>query len=418
MSHLVQCITTWCKLTNYPAVERCGTMDLKIPSGLLYATRLVRAGRLGEATAAIQRALSGDGPDGHRAAAAAGGSVIEGVARVIDVDADPTPLKQAANSDRFSATAPAPAEETGQFVAGTYTNHAGTREYKTYIPALYHGQPLPLLVMLHGCKQDPDDFALGTRMNALADEHGFVVVYPKQAREANVSHCWNWFQAKDQQRGEGEPSLIAGITRAVMDTYHLDRRRVYVAGLSAGGAMAAIMATTYPDVYAAAGIHSGLAYAAAGDLPSAVAAMRGETSKRSRHKRRDAFHRKVPTIVFHGDRDKTVHPNNGDQVIAHASSPRSNVRPDASAEGESTVETGWMSGRTYTRKIYQDRSRRSIVEQWIVHGAGHAWSGGSANGSFSDPKGPDASREMLRFFLQHEITEEERSRWSEQSGAE
>jgi poly(hydroxyalkanoate) depolymerase family esterase len=236
-------------------------------------------------------------------------------------------------------------------------------------------------------------------MNALAEEHGFIVVYPGQANKANVSKCWNWFQAEHQQRDRGEPSLVAGITRQVLSAYAADGRRVYVAGLSAGGAMAAVMGATYPDVYAAVGIHSGLAYAAACDMPSAFAAMRGEGSKRAQP---NGSARAVPTIVFHGDSDTTVHPNNGDEVIAQASPDVTSASPEEFVQR--TVEHGSVGGRTYTRMIYRDAVGTAVMEQWLVHGAGHAWSGGSAKGSFSDPAGPDASREMLRFFLSHRIT--------------
>ena len=282
----------------------------------------------------------------------------------------------------------------------SYANGAGVREYKIYIPAGYDGQARPLIVMLHGCKQDPDDFAAATRMNALAEEYGLLVVYPRQAQEANGSECWNWFEPKHQQRDRGEPSLIAGITREVVSAYGLDARRVYVAGLSAGGAMAAVMGTTYPDVYAAVGIHSGLAYEAARDVPSAFAAMRGEGPKRGKRKSRmDASLRRVPTIVFHGDSDTTVHPSNGDELIAQAS-----PVPSASKTGENAfVERGEMGGRAYTRTTHRDTAGNPVMEQWLIHGAAHAWCGGSTEGSFSDPTGPDASREMLRFFLQHAI---------------
>lgn len=378
-------------------------MKLQLASVLMDATRLVRGGKLKEATAAIQRALGGHARPERAPRVDSGPAVIEGTARVVHVE--PRRTAHAADHGQFAPRAPAaPAPgEGGRFLTSTYTNHAGTLEYKTYIPSAYQGQALPVVVMLHGCKQDPDDFAAGTRMNELAEEHKFVVVYPMQSNKANVSHCWNWFQAKDQRRDHGEPSLIAGITRKVIDDYRLDTRRVYVAGLSAGGAMAAVMGTTYPDVYAAAGVHSGLAYAAARDVPSAFAAMRGDVSKRARPKSAaDPSVRSVPTIVFHGDRDMTVHPKNGDHVIAEASPPPSEkVDVSSDAQAGATVENGKASGRAYTRTTYRDAAGQPVVEHWVVHGAGHAWSGGSANGSFSDPKGPDASREMLRFFLQH-----------------
>jgi poly(hydroxyalkanoate) depolymerase family esterase len=377
-------------------------MKLQIAAALMEATRLVRGGKLMEATAAIQRALGGHARPAGVARVNPAAAVIEGTARV--VHAEPSRSAHAADQPQFAAPVPG---KGGRFLTRTYTNHAGTLEYKTYIPAAYHGQTLPLVVMLHGCKQDPDDFAAGTCMNLLAEEHGFLVVYPKQTSNANVSQCWNWFQGKDQRRDQGEPSLIAGITRKVIDEYRLDARHVYVAGLSAGGAMAAIMGTTYPDIYAAAGVHSGLAYAAARDVPSAFAAMRGEGSKGARHALpREATTRAVPTIVFHGDRDMTVHPKNGDHVIAQASAPSTeqNLGPGIEEQAGTTVENAKAGGRAYTRTTYRNAAGEPVIEHWVVHGAGHAWSGGSANGSFTDPKGPDASREMLRFFLQHALS--------------
>lgn len=281
----------------------------------------------------------------------------------------------------------------GRFVLARYTNPSGTRAYKTYIPARDEGQARPLVVMLHGCKQNPDDFAAGTRMNELADEMGFIVAYPEQACAANASRCWNWFQAADQQRDDGEPSLIAGITRDVIARYNADPGRVYVAGLSAGGAMAAIMGHTYPDLYAAIGIHSGLAYAAARDIPSALAAMRGR-SFRSDPGCAESTFQAVPTIVFHGDLDTTVHSSNGAQVIAQATPAGEDLVTAAVAP--QSVEKGEESGRRYTRTV---SAGKPALEHWLVHGAGHAWSGGSVNGSYTDPLGPDASRAMLRFFL-------------------
>jgi poly(hydroxyalkanoate) depolymerase family esterase len=284
-------------------------------------------------------------------------------------------------------------KRAGRFVRAVYTNRAGARAYKTYIPALDEGKRWPLVVMLHGCKQNPDDFAAGTRMNELADEIGFIVAYPEQAIGANFSRCWNWFKSANQERDHGEPSLIAGITREVIARYDVDPRRVYIAGLSAGGAMAAIMGHAYPDLYAAVGIHSGLPYAAARDLPSALAAMRGLNATLDPRYHAAAF-QTVPTIVFHGDLDTTVHARNGERVIAQAS-PATNGR----AAATQMVEKGEASGRRYTRTTQADASGKTALEHWLVHGTGHAWSGGSPKGSFTDPRGPDATRAMLSFFL-------------------
>jgi poly(hydroxyalkanoate) depolymerase family esterase len=295
-------------------------------------------------------------------------------------------------------TSDASSSPAGQFVDGVYTNAAGTRSYKLYIPSGYAGQALPLVVMLHGCTQTATDFALGTRMNVFAEGEIFLVVYPEQAAAANRSRCWNWFQAAEQQRGAGEPSLIAGITQHIMSAYHVDSSRVYVAGLSAGGAMAAIMAATYPDLYAALGVHSGLAYGAAHDLPSAFAAME-EQAPESAQPPAEA----VPLIVFHGDRDPTVAPANADCLIdqwlqANGLGPHSAGRPAHDA----TVQRGQVpGGHAYTRMIYHDAGGRAMAERWIVHQAKHAWSGGSPGGSYTDPRGPDASAEMIRFFREH-----------------
>src|SRR5260370_12525202 len=132
----------------------------------------------------------------------------------------------------------------GQFIEATYSNPAGTRAYKLYIPSGYHGQALPLIVMLHGCTQSPDDFAAGTRMNLIAEEHACLVVYPAQSSEANAAKCWNWFRPSHQRRNQGEPSLIAGITRQVMHDYPVDPQRVHIGELSASVATPPIFGGT------------------------------------------------------------------------------------------------------------------------------------------------------------------------------
>ena len=247
-------------------------------------------------------------------------------------------------------------------------------------------------VMLHGCTQSADDFAAGTRMNFIAEDNECFVVYPEQPSAANASKCWNWFRPGDQAREEGEPSLIAGITRQVVECHDVDPTRVYVAGLSAGGAAAAIMGNAYPDLYAAIGVHSGLACGSAYDLPSALSAMRGTGKDMARR----ATAPLTPTIVFHGDRDTTVHPNNGARVMAQAGG-------DAVAAMRTEHKTS-PQGDSFTRSVHLHEDGLSVLELWELHGAGHAWSAGSPAGSFTSPDGPDASREMMRFFLQHRLS--------------
>ena len=295
------------------------------------------------------------------------------------------------------------AEAQGEFLTRSFSNDAGKRSYKLYVPSSYSSaskQPAPLVVMLHGCTQSPDDFAAGTRMNALAERHGFLVVYPAQSPNANGSRCWNWFRGDDQRRDRGEPSLIAGITREVAAGYRIDERCIYVAGLSAGAAMAVILGTTYPDIYSAVGAHSGLPFGAAHDVPSAFAAMKGSRSPARRSSplggppAPPAGNQPVPTIVFHGDSDQTVVARNGDAIVEQASV----GFPGQAALRASVIDGETSSGRTYRRAVYADPDGHPVVEHWLLHGAGHAWSGGSSDGTFTDGSGPDASAEMIRFF--------------------
>jgi poly(hydroxyalkanoate) depolymerase family esterase len=368
--------------------------------GMAAATRLTQAGKLAEATSLIQRALSGRMPEGNTEPAAKSAiesPLIEGTVvktrqgpylRTVPHGPPPAsrPMDLRAREDRSM-----PGDEggaPGRFVGGRFTNSAGTRAYKLYTPTARDGGLRPLIVMLHGCTQSADDFAAGTRMNVCAEEHECFVVYPEQSPSANASKCWNWFQTSDQRRDHGEPAIIAGLTRDVMNRHPIDPNRVFIAGLSAGGAAAAVLSDAYPDLYSAVGVHSGLACGAAGDMASAFMAMQGQNARTvTRPERSSSF---VPTIVFHGDRDSTVHPRNGAEVVARATE---------LSEFQVMTENGTASGCSYSRCVHRDRTGRSVIEEWIIHGAGHAWSGGSKRGSFADPRGPDASREMLRFFL-------------------
>lgn len=383
----------------------------ELPFALLEATQLTRAGRLLEATVAIQRILrqqsiSEAAVNDHASDrdGTATGRVIDAVFSKVDEPSqdDGTYRRMRGESGPSVAGVPlpeikVPEGQPGDFIAGSYTNQAGTRPYKLYIPTGYVGKALPMIVMLHGCTQTPDDFAAGTRMNALAEERECFVLYPAQTRAANRSRCWNWFKRGDQRRDKGEPAIIAGMTREVLNRYGIDARKVYVAGLSAGGAMAAVMGATYPDLYAAIGIHSGLAVGSAHDVPSAFAVMRGTPPPSPRGAVSGQASRAVPVIVFHGDRDTTVHPRNSEQVILES------VDRNAASSNNLSVEHGQVpGGHAYTRTVHSDPTGRVILEHWLVHGAGHAWSGGSTRGSYTDPKGPDAARAMIRFFYQNE----------------
>lgn len=344
---------------------------------------LLRTAGPKEATAAVQRALAG-GLSNAADSLRTHGRQHAGAATT-------------ANASHASSNAQAhmhPAADTtvdahtpGTFSTHTFTNSAGQRQYKLYIPSSYAGEPLPLIVMLHGCTQNADDFATGTRMNEMAERHRLIVVYPNQTQAANPAQCWNWFKPIDQQRDLGEPSLIAGITREVIARYRVDPTRVYVAGLSAGGAMADIMLNTSPELYAAGCVHSGLAYGSAKDLPSALAAMKGGHA--NRHRKSAASQR--PLIVFQGDADATVHPSNADALMA----------PFGAHVTLMDVPSRVAGGR-HACTVHKGVSASGVeAEYWSIHGAAHAWAGGDPRGSYTDAAGPDASSEMLRFFLAH-----------------
>lgn len=322
--------------------------------------------------ATIDRALESAGLHPHRGTPEAGA----------DAPSTATPA-----SRRSTAPGRTPAEK-GEFLHATYSNAHGKRDYRLYLPVGYDaaGPARPLILMLHGCTQSAEDFAAGTRMNLLADRHGFLVAYPQQIGKANHAKCWNWFRPEDQRGDAGEPAILAGIVRQIAHDHRVDVGRVFVAGLSAGAAMAVILGHTHPDLIRAVGVHSGLPYASAHDVPSAFAAMQGRSAA---PRPQPAYGPAVPMILFHGDEDRTVAASNADALVAGA------VRPGQRTHTETGRAPG---GQAYTRQVVSDEAGRLRLERWTVHGAGHAWSGGDPAGSYTDPAGPDASAAMVDFF--------------------
>ncbi len=348
-------------------------------------------------TETIRRSLASAGLSGPSATVVPEGDVI-----------DVTAHEVRPGSSARSGSQPGPSARPGE--PGSFETHAFGKaaiqvKYKVYVPLRRSDLPPPVLVMLHGCTQTADDFAAGTQMNRLADEHGFLVVYPEQPAQANASRCWNWFKVQDQARGAGEPALIAGIVHEVVKRHGADGRRIFVAGLSAGAAMAVILGETHPELFAGVGAHSGLPYGSAHDMPSALAAMKGGRGKSGQASglpgmaagKPGGATRAVPTIVFHGDRDHTVQHSNGVEIARQASAAHATHRvPELQ---QSTQRHTAPGGRGHSRTVHTDAAGQVHIESWTLHGAGHAWSGGSAQGTHTDTQGPDASAEMVRFFL-------------------
>jgi len=415
-------------------------MDTRQLTAMAEATRLTREGRLAEATALIQRTLASPAATAHLPQTPSAAERTDGTPAPSPDFAPPAPRdemglrrlptrwirRRRALPGRAgrapglvppstplpgpSAGPPAAGRPATRFGAHSYSNAAGTRAYRLYVPGSYAGRPVPLVVMLHGGTQDAAAFAAATGMNDLAERQTFLVAYPEQPRSANPGRYWNWFAPEHQRRDGGEPSLIAGITRQVMDNYQVDADRVYVAGFSAGGAMAAVMAAVYPDLYAAAGVHSGLAYAAAGNLPAALAAMRQGASGRARPPAQP-----VPLIVFHGDRDATVSPANAagliDQALAAGTVGRQSADRHSAVRPAPVTQDGQVpGGHAYTRTCYQDTDGATLAENWTIHQGGHDWSGGVPHESYTDPRGPDASAELIRFFDEHPASRSQSAR--------
>jgi poly(hydroxyalkanoate) depolymerase family esterase len=362
---------------------------------------LVKKSDLGGATALIRKALSGEtAPEGEAGDAKAPSPRPS--AKVIPLPPR-RPLGDTLRALRArpimppglpGAPEPGPAPDLGErFLRRTYSGPAGSLNYRLYVPADHEQRELALVVMLHGCLQNPEDFAVGTKMNALAEEFGLIVAYPHQPRSANPNGCWNWFDRRHQNRGSGEPAKLAGLAQALAKEFDVRRERIFAAGLSAGGAMAEVLAATYPDVFDAVGIHSGLPYKSAGDVPSAFAAMRGTAAAGPASLA--ASDRHCRKIIFHGLADGTVNPVNGERIL------------DEVERGETSLtrsDLDWpIEGGRVTRTALKEADGRPVAEQWLVEGGGHAWFGGDPRGSFTQTVGLDASRVMMRFFLAQEL---------------
>jgi poly(hydroxyalkanoate) depolymerase family esterase len=368
------------------------------------ATQLTREGRLLDATRILRRALEGTakaparGPAEGACGTRRRGEEITDVAfRELPAQTYGRPRSLLPSPDRVGA--PQGNVRPATFEAHRFASNGRTYAYRLYLPPRTDGRLLPVIVMLHGCTQDAADFATGTAMNELAAQRGCIVVYPEQLARSNRMRCWNWFEPSHQQRGRGEPAMIAALAADVVQRCQGDPRRVYVAGLSAGGAMAALVAQLYPDVFAAVGVHSGLPAGAATDVPSAHAAMRRPARTAATGATSAAI---VPTIVFHGGADRTVHPDNGRRLIAEALA-------GAGSAGIALLpqeQTVTVAGRTVRRTTYRDPLGVPRIEHWDIPGGPHAWSGGSAAGTYTDPKGPSASAAMIDFFLAQQLPPE------------
>lgn len=304
---------------------------------------------------------------------------------------------------------------TTHAASGTFTEsyYGSNFYYKVYVPSTYTGTAnVPLMVMVHGCLQNPDDFAAGTRMNALAEEKGFLVLYPKMNVLANPNMCWNWFYDYNQHRGvSGEPDIIKGMVDAVKSKYKIDNDKVYAAGLSAGAGMVSILGATYPNVFHAIGISAGVEYSAAITALGGVTAMSyggvdPDYAGKLAYQEMGSLKRRMPVIVFHGSSDTVVNPVNATQVIAQWAQTNDYIddgvdNDSIKAVADSTTNGQVSGGRSYTKYVYKDKAGAELMQYYKVTGMSHAWSGGSSAGSYTDPAGPDATRIMWDFFTTH-----------------
>jgi poly(hydroxyalkanoate) depolymerase family esterase len=370
-------------------------MKLRLLDAIGDAMNLVKKSNVLEATALLRKALSGGGAN-------SGGGDSAGSSSSPAQTFVPPPrrrlgdvlhvLRDARSIVQRHSFAPETAQTEAldeRFISRNFRSAAGSLNYRLYLPADRSGRDLSLLLMLHGCTQNPEDFAVGTQMNALADEFGLIVAYPRQPRSANPSSCWNWFDKRHQQRGAGEPAKLAGLAQALAGEFGVRKEQIFAAGLSAGGAMAEVLAATYPDVFNAIGVHSGLAYQAASDVPSALAAMKGTAAATPTHGGVGAID--CRKIIFHGGSDATVHPANAERILDQVRSGSRVLKQ---------IDLDWeIEGGRVNRTVLQDNEGRAVVEQWFVEGGGHAWFGGDSRGTYTQKVGLDASRVMVRFFL-------------------
>jgi poly(hydroxyalkanoate) depolymerase family esterase len=319
----------------------------------------------------------------------------------------PSPVRRRPGRRR---SAPVPGEDAARDER-TFTVAGHARRALIHLPrGVEPGVAVPLVCMLHGGTQDPWSFAGATRITEAADRHGFVAVCPRQSREDNMLSCWNWFLPEHQARGAGEPAAIAGIVSELVATrmkLTIDTRRIFMAGFSAGGAMAAIVAATYPDLFAAVAVHSGLAYGCASDLRAAFRAMASggndpDAQGRAAHAAMGVFARPIPTIVIHGSNDGIVAPVNALQLLQQSMTANRLAAPERCDLDIARPTTTWRErvndGHAYTRSHWTDRRGALMHELLLVDGLGHAWSGGVPGGSHTDPLGPDATDAIWSFF--------------------
>jgi poly(hydroxyalkanoate) depolymerase family esterase len=363
-------------------------MNSHLNNAMRQALSLVRKSSVADATNLIKRALSSE-----KFEVPTDATEIKFVSGVeTDVSDTPAPTTKLEKSAEPAVNKAHQANSSiGNFTTRTYQHSLRDLTYMLYIPSNTSTHEQSLLIMLHGCTQTPADFALGTQMNSIADEFNLIVAYPLQPKTANSLGCWNWFDARHQKQGSGEPAMLASLAENLRKEFSISKRRVFAAGLSAGGAMAEILASTYPDQFEAVGVHSGLPHGSASSVANALSAMKGNSKLEPRSNGTTAGQSR--RIVFHGSSDITVHPSNSERIVK--------CGRIKSGKLNEIQQTSQINDRQVDRVILRNKNGTSVIEQWTIVGGGHTWFGGNSKGSYTDPKGPNASREMVRFFLEN-----------------